>query len=195
MIIKCPECGKEISDQAKNCPICGFPLQKKSEKKKPSAWKILLILVLAAAVLGGGFFLWKSGRLETIGIPGPDDSFQEDAEQILKIAADSFDKTDATTTWVIDGKKVEFKVVILGISSDATALKYVNDPNGTQKMIDGLAENSANASESMYNKLTQWGHNGVTVRFETWTNDDVMIAAVENGKIIYKMTKDNFRFG
>ena len=25
-LIKCPECGKEISDQAANCPNCGFPL-------------------------------------------------------------------------------------------------------------------------------------------------------------------------
>ena len=25
-LIKCPECGKEISDQAANCPNCGFPM-------------------------------------------------------------------------------------------------------------------------------------------------------------------------
>ncbi len=25
-LIKCPECGKEISDSAKNCPQCGYPL-------------------------------------------------------------------------------------------------------------------------------------------------------------------------
>lgn len=31
-LIKCPECGKEISDNAKNCPQCGYPL-KASETK------------------------------------------------------------------------------------------------------------------------------------------------------------------
>ena len=26
-LIKCPECGKEISDQAPACPNCGYPMQ------------------------------------------------------------------------------------------------------------------------------------------------------------------------
>lgn len=25
-LIKCPECGKEVSSVAKNCPFCGFPV-------------------------------------------------------------------------------------------------------------------------------------------------------------------------
>lgn len=28
MLIKCPECGKEISDKAENCPNCGYPISK-----------------------------------------------------------------------------------------------------------------------------------------------------------------------
>ena len=28
-LINCAECGKEISDKAKSCPNCGFPLKKK----------------------------------------------------------------------------------------------------------------------------------------------------------------------
>ena len=31
-LIKCPECGKEISDKAASCPNCGFPI---SETKAP----------------------------------------------------------------------------------------------------------------------------------------------------------------
>ena len=27
-LIKCPECGKEVSDSAKSCPHCGYPLDK-----------------------------------------------------------------------------------------------------------------------------------------------------------------------
>ena len=33
-IIKCPECGKEISDKATSCPNCGFPLTKEQPEKE-----------------------------------------------------------------------------------------------------------------------------------------------------------------
>lgn len=26
-LINCPECGKEVSDKAANCPNCGYPLE------------------------------------------------------------------------------------------------------------------------------------------------------------------------
>ena len=31
-LIKCPECGKEISDNAQNCPQCGYPLKGSATK-------------------------------------------------------------------------------------------------------------------------------------------------------------------
>lgn len=31
-LIKCPECGKEISDKAISCPNCGYPVSQKQEK-------------------------------------------------------------------------------------------------------------------------------------------------------------------
>ncbi len=40
-IIKCPECGKEISDKAASCPNCGFPLIKgQPEKEKPKEYTV-----------------------------------------------------------------------------------------------------------------------------------------------------------
>lgn len=30
-LIKCPECGKMISDQASSCPECGYPVSKEKE--------------------------------------------------------------------------------------------------------------------------------------------------------------------
>ena len=27
MMIKCPECGHQVSDKAKACPACGFPIE------------------------------------------------------------------------------------------------------------------------------------------------------------------------
>lgn len=31
-LIKCPECGKEISDKARACPNCGYPIAKLNDK-------------------------------------------------------------------------------------------------------------------------------------------------------------------
>jgi uncharacterized membrane protein YvbJ len=34
-LIKCKECGKEVSSEAKNCPNCGYPITStKKESKK-----------------------------------------------------------------------------------------------------------------------------------------------------------------
>lgn len=33
-LIKCPECGKEISDRAVSCPHCGYPIKNLSREKE-----------------------------------------------------------------------------------------------------------------------------------------------------------------
>ncbi len=33
-LIKCPECGKEISDAAVKCPNCGYPVKAEQKKKE-----------------------------------------------------------------------------------------------------------------------------------------------------------------
>ena len=43
-LIKCTECGKEISSKAKTCPHCGAPLVK--EKKKGSCLTKILGMVI-----------------------------------------------------------------------------------------------------------------------------------------------------
>ena len=38
-LVKCPECGKEISDKASNCPGCGYPIEsQKIEVLGPSSY-------------------------------------------------------------------------------------------------------------------------------------------------------------
>ena len=46
-LIKCPECGKEISDKAISCPNCGLPLRREDRGTynihiKRKIWKLLL---------------------------------------------------------------------------------------------------------------------------------------------------------
>lgn len=54
-LIKCPECNKEMSDEAKNCPNCGF-IWKKSWYEN----KIIVILFLIFIFPLGLYGLWKS---------------------------------------------------------------------------------------------------------------------------------------
>lgn len=71
-LIKCPECGKEISDQAAQCIHCGYPLPAvqveeirperyvsvgAGQKAQRRAWAILLVVLLAVAVTVGAFML------------------------------------------------------------------------------------------------------------------------------------------
>lgn len=48
-LVKCPECGKEISDTIKKCPNCGYKNKKKLNKKK-----IVIICIISLVLLIGG---------------------------------------------------------------------------------------------------------------------------------------------
>lgn len=41
-LIQCPECGKEISDQAASCPHCGYPISSKLENEQNIAAEVRL---------------------------------------------------------------------------------------------------------------------------------------------------------
>lgn len=51
-MIKCPECGKEISDKAKVCPNCGVKI-----KGKNNIILIIIIVVLFIVILGSTYFV------------------------------------------------------------------------------------------------------------------------------------------
>ena len=57
-LIKCPECGKEISDKAENCPDCGYPLTQKKTRKvfvflhNLSLWKRIGLIIFGIICIG-----------------------------------------------------------------------------------------------------------------------------------------------
>lgn len=58
-LVKCPECGQEISDTAKNCPKCGFSLftnQRANSIKNFIIRNIKLIIIFASVLLLVGLF-------------------------------------------------------------------------------------------------------------------------------------------
>lgn len=73
-LVKCPECGKKISDKALVCPKCGFPISETEADNKESnitkvpltksihnAQKIILIAIAVILISFGSFFSWLYG--------------------------------------------------------------------------------------------------------------------------------------
>lgn len=50
-LIKCPECQKEISDQSKACPNCGYRLNTMSDEDKSKLKKIILACISIVLVV------------------------------------------------------------------------------------------------------------------------------------------------
>ncbi|MBD5555323.1 MAG: zinc ribbon domain-containing protein [Roseburia sp.] len=66
-LIRCSECGKEISDKASSCPSCGYPISNndqmgneiKRQWKQKKIFKILLSLTVICIVCWTGMYLWQ----------------------------------------------------------------------------------------------------------------------------------------
>ena len=52
-LIKCPECSKEISDQSKSCPHCGYRLNSMSAEEKGNIKRVIfwIIGIIVAIIL------------------------------------------------------------------------------------------------------------------------------------------------
>ena len=51
-LISCPECKKQVSDQAKSCPHCGVKL-KKAKSDEAKAGRIVAVIVLVIVLVLG----------------------------------------------------------------------------------------------------------------------------------------------
>lgn len=51
-LIKCPECGKEVSKDAKTCPQCGHPIKKEKPKKKHGCLITIISVVVFFGIIG-----------------------------------------------------------------------------------------------------------------------------------------------
>lgn len=69
-LIKCPECGKEISSSAEKCIGCGYPITAPAQQRGSSVQTIqqtskdlkLWVLISAGVILVGMIILWGAGE-------------------------------------------------------------------------------------------------------------------------------------
>jgi len=50
-IIKCPECNKDISNQAVSCPHCGYRLKETPQSMSGCGWFLLIVGAIITAVI------------------------------------------------------------------------------------------------------------------------------------------------
>lgn len=139
-LIKCPECGREISDKANSCPNCGYKAKKEIKLNKRQSM-ILLVSIIAICVLFGINFLSNSLPKE-LSLP-----IQTSREEVHKKIGDDFqveyDKYDRDVE-VYDLKWCGYngKLSIAYSSSDEIAnVKWEVD---TSEMTDQEIENAMN---------------------------------------------------
>ncbi len=50
-LVKCPECGREISDKADECIKCGYPLKEMKHKKRLHKYGKIMLMIFAAVII------------------------------------------------------------------------------------------------------------------------------------------------
>ena len=61
-LVKCPECGREISDRADECIKCGYPLKEMKHKKRLQKYRQIMLLTFAIILISFLFvILGKKG--------------------------------------------------------------------------------------------------------------------------------------
>lgn len=71
-LIKCKECGKEISDQATSCPNCGAKLQTEEQK--------LIVIVVAIIIIIVSIYFMFKGTSKLLNSDSDDSRLKYDKE-------------------------------------------------------------------------------------------------------------------
>ena len=76
-LIKCKECGKEISDQATTCPNCGYPMHQKitgntniNEKIDNKKAIFIIIAIFVFALIIGAIIVVNDGQIPLFIVEG-----------------------------------------------------------------------------------------------------------------------------
>ena len=66
-LIKCTECGRDISDTSDKCIHCGCPIEKKKIYNNKKFKVVLISAVILLVLIGGVIFVKQSGIFKSIG--------------------------------------------------------------------------------------------------------------------------------
>lgn len=72
-LIKCPECGREVSDRASNCPDCGFPISQSAINGVVQVKLGMFHSIQSVSISANGRTLWdgKTGQIAELKLDRP----------------------------------------------------------------------------------------------------------------------------
>lgn len=111
-LIKCLECGKEISDTAKSCIHCGYKNKKKSLFQKKPPLKILLLLIGVFIIIFGFSIFLFGKRTKIILIESLDVQINSEIS-ILSLVKDIKNGTIISEDKIIDTSKLGKKAIVI----------------------------------------------------------------------------------
>lgn len=167
-LIKCPECNKEFSDQAKCCPNCGFPTDEilknisaeRVKKHSGMMKKMLLILLAIIGIMAVVFIVCfiknqpdKNGYYEGLTWDTTYDEVKKKYPDIKEMnALDKADKTyNTTVSPFLNMEGVEANIAFSFVDDklfQVYIIIFENDINGIT--VDELTENLNKKFDSLY---------------------------------------------
>lgn len=158
-LIKCPECGKEVSEHAKVCPNCGYPIpeikevsfkevtkeidktKNRKEKKKPAGKILAIVAGIIIIIVAVGYFATTNMRVYSKATALYNDKKYEDALEIYYKIENYKDSRDR----IIECEK------LLAIQNDKTApvIEYTGDGS----VIEVKSGTNFNLNEFLSGKL------------------------------------------
>ena len=198
MLIRCPECGKRISDKVEACPNCGAPqpaslriaaLEKRRVARRKAIRILATVVIVAIVATATTFSLvyrWPISY-EVGAVTGTDTVSREDLEKIVDEAATTWNSAAGrTVAWRMPlGRKVKFDVKF-----DKSLQQYLITLAGLEQDEAALFATKITADGDIFNVRTayDWSVNNPTFdwsRLTKFTIPAVSAPATQQHEIIY----------
>ena len=197
-LIKCPECGKEISDHAISCPNCGYVLPKSSKTKdEHNKWntdemktkskkntKFAIILTLAFIAVGAIVFLVLY-IIDVINRPvKPEDLLGKSKDEIVEILDNklkvTWEESDVSPIW---GE--EYYYYDINTHNNEKILEYLNLSDEVNRIKFDFSKNDNTL------KMIEYESYGTTNSLEEWCKainavDENLHVDTLDGNFVYK---------
>lgn len=169
-LIKCPECGKEVSDTVDVCPNCGFFLKKKKHNKK-----IITGVVIVIVGIGGFLFINRVTPIEqtqinnTYHLISEIDTIDFDSKEKIEKAEEQYNALSLKCKWHVKNKntlkearKLYDNFVADSLDEDISKIGDVvliksKEIKRLNDLYDGLTENQQKLvkNKEILNKATE----------------------------------------